>query len=237
MTHRRALVTGADLAFIAFFMCRFLRPFACLLLTAAAFAQTTGLVGRLDGENYVSPTGAFRMRAPVLPELGGEITDTENVVTFSDDFGTHVSVACFPLDLTQKWELETRGLKDYLTYFFATFVLADFQTRFPGSRIETALFSPELAGGALLVHVLLPGGSFFDRTENVAAEPVTAKRGNLCFVHANHVYVISTELSERAIQRSAHRLTPEQENARLRERLIALHGRITFTPAKPATAR
>lgn len=218
-------------------MRRSFRPLACLLLTAAAFAQTAGLTGRLEGEVYVSPTGAFRMRAPVLPELGGEITDTENVVTFSDDFGTHVSVACFPLDLSQKWELETRGAKDYLTYFFATFVLADFQARFPGSRIETALFSPGLAGGGLLVHVLLPGGSFFDRAETATAGPVTAKRGNLCFVQNGHVYVISTELSERAIQRSAHRLTPEQENERLRERLIALLGRITFIPAKPAPAR
>lgn len=218
-------------------MRRFLRPLACLLLAAMASAQAAGLVGRLEGDVYVSPTGAFRMRAPVLPELGGEITDSENVVTFNDDFGTHISVACFPLDLSQKWELETRGTKDYLTYFFTTFVLADFQARFPGSRIETALFSPELAGGALLAHVLLPGGSFFDHAESMADGPVTAKRGNLCFVQNGHVYVISTELSERAIQRSAHRMTPEQENAKLRERLIALHGRITFTPAKPAPAR
>ena len=218
-------------------MRRFFRTLVPLLVAAAACAQTGGLIGRLEGEIYVSPTGAFRMRAPVLPELGGQITDTENVVTFSDDFGTHVSVACFPLDLSQKWELDTRGAKDYLAYFFSTFVLADFQGRFPGSRIETALFSPELAGGGLLVHVLLPGGSYFDRTETVAAEPVTAKRGNLCFVQNGHVYIISTELSERAIQRSAHRLTPEQENEKLRERLLALLGRLTFTAAKPASVR
>jgi len=218
-------------------MRRLLRPFACLLLTATACAQSNGLVGRMDGENYVSATGAFKMRAPVLPELGGQITDTDNVVTFQDDFGTHVSVACFPLDLTQKWELETRGLKDYLAYFFATFVLGDFQARFPGSRIETALFSPTLAGGGLLIYVLLPGGSSFDRADTAATEPVVAKRGNLCFVNNGHIYILSTELSERAIQRSAHKLTPEEENVKLRERLISLHGRITFTSAKPASGR
>ena len=70
------------------------------------------LVGRVDGRTYFSPTGAFKVAIPVLPELGGTITDTENVVTFQDDFNTHISIASFPQDATQRWEMSTRGLKE-----------------------------------------------------------------------------------------------------------------------------
>jgi hypothetical protein len=71
---------------------------------------------------------------PVLAELGGSVTDTPNVVTFQDEFNTHVSIAAFPQDATQRWELSTRGLKDYLVYFFSNFVLPDFKQAFEGRR-------------------------------------------------------------------------------------------------------
>ncbi len=79
-------------------------------------ADAMPLLGRVDGRTYISPTGAFKVSIPVLPELGGNITDTENVVTFQDDFNTHISIAAFPQDATQRWEMSTRGLKDYLVY-------------------------------------------------------------------------------------------------------------------------
>jgi hypothetical protein len=206
------------------------------LLATTAFAQSAGLTGRMDGDTYVSATGEFRFPSPVLPELGGTITDTENVVTFSDAYNVHVSIACFPQDATQKWELETRGQRDYLLYFFTTFVLTDFQGRFPGSRIESARYVPELMDGALIAFALLPGGSAFEGHNRVldsaAPEPVTAKRGTLLFVRRGHVYVVSTELAERVTQRSTYALTVEKENTLLSDRLTALAGRFVFTPPK-----
>lgn len=211
----------------------------CALLSTVGSAQTAGLAGKMEGDTYVSATGEFRFPSPVLPELGGTITDTENVVTFNDSFNVHISIACFPQDASQKWELETRGRRDYLLYFFTTFVLTDFQRRFPGSRIESARFVPELMEGALIAYAELPGGSFFESKNSVLgtsdATPVTAKRGTLLFVRSGHVYVVSTELAERATQRSTYQQSVEKEDAVLSDRLTALAGRFVFPAPRPRT--
>jgi hypothetical protein len=129
------------------------------LLSAVLRAQTADpppvLHGKIDGRTYISANGVFRMTIPVLPELGGSVFDTENVVTFGDDFKTHVSVAAFAQDTTQRWENETRGRQDYLVYFFSTYVMPDFQQRSPGAKIESARFLPGVQDGALIVYTLL----------------------------------------------------------------------------------
>src|SRR5437868_10211504 len=135
--------------------------FALFFAVAAACSQAQGLEGKVEGKTYVSPTGIFKVTIPVLPELGGDITDTPNVVTFQDDFNVHVSIAAFPQDATQRWEMSTRGLKDYLIYFFSNFVLADFKQVFQGVQIESAKYVPGMLDGALITSVLLPGGSMF----------------------------------------------------------------------------
>lgn len=197
------------------------------------------LVGKMEGNTYVSPTGEFRIPSPAFPELGGTITDTENVVIFSDNFSTHISIACFPFDATQRWEFETRGRRDYLLYFFTTFVLADFQKRFPESRIESARYLPDLHEGTMITFALLPGGSNFENRNRVldatpSEHPIVAKRGTLLMVRDRHLYIISTELAERATQRSSYNLTVEEENLRLTERLVTLVKQLVFTsPAKP----
>jgi hypothetical protein len=218
----------------------FLRLFrlsaAFAALAAVAPAQNGVMAGRMEGDLYVSPTGEFKIPAPILPELGGSISDTENVVTFSDSYDTHISIACFPQDAVQKWELETRGLRDYLLYFFTSFVLADFQGRFPGAGIESARFLPGLLDGAMITYALLPGGSYFEGKNSVLGapveNPVTAKRGTLLFVRNRYIYVISTELAERATQRSTYSRTVEQEDRLLSERLTTLANRLIFTGSK-----
>lgn len=210
-----------------------------LLFGPGARAQTAGLVGRMEGDTYVSPTGEFRFPSPVLPELGGTVSDTANVVTFSDNYNVHVSIACFPQDATQKWELETRERPDYLLYFFTKYVLADFAARYPGSRIESARYMPGLLDGSLIAFALLPGGSAFEGRNRILGmpdpDPVTAKRGNLLFVRQGYVYIVSTELAERVTERSTYALTTEKEDALLSDRLTALAGRFVFTTPKART--
>lgn len=211
---------------------------ACSFLGAVALsAQSAGLAGKIEGDTYVSATGEFRVPVLVLPELGGTVSDTENVVTFHDDYNVHISIACFAQDAAQRWELDTRGRRDYLLYFFTEFVLTDFQRRFPGSKIESARFLPELQEGALIAYSLLPGGSFFEDKNYVLAappvDPVTAKRGTMLFVRNRHIYILSTELAERATQRSTYMQPAEKEDALLADRLVALVGRLTFPPPKP----
>jgi hypothetical protein len=197
--------------------------------------DTPTLAGRVEGDTYVSPTGAFRVKIPVSRELGGAITDTANVVTFSDSFTTHISIASWPLDTTQRWELSTRGGKDYLVYFFTTYVLSDFQHSYKNTHAENnAVFMPSVLDGALIAYVLIPGGSMF-ASESPGIDPNfkprEAKRANLLFVKNGSIYVLSTELAERITEGSAYTMTTEEENTALRERLLdVVHG-MQFSPA------
>ncbi|MBA4137642.1 MAG: hypothetical protein C0518_10030 [Opitutus sp.] len=212
-------------------------------LAAAMSAQelpTAGLYGEVRNGNYTANAGRFRLPVPVLPELGGKVFDTENVVTFTDDVSTHVSVAAFPLDMSNKWELETRGRKDFLTYFYTEHVFANFTQRFAGVANERSLFTPELRGGALLVFTLLPGGSAFQGKGNVvdtSAAPPVAKRGTLLFVEREMIFILSSELAERVTQRSAFQKTADEENEILRGRLIELAQRLQIPAPRPPAKR
>ena len=189
--------------------------------------------GKIEGETYVSPTGLFRMKIPVLPELGGAVSDTPNVVTFDDDYRIHLSVAAFPLSRDLKAEFDTRGPKDFLINFFTGIVMPDFVANFPGSSVEqTAAFLPQFQGGSILIFTLHPGGSNFERRSTVfrTVKPAVAKRGNLCFVRSGYVFIISTELAERALERSTYNKTADEEDAILRQRLLDLVAQIELNP-------
>jgi hypothetical protein len=231
-------------------MRRFLLATALLSLAVPMHAQTVPdsaaqgppppppIIGQIQGKTYISPTGAFKVPIPVLPELGGFVTDTPNVVTFQDAFTTHISIAAFPLTDYQRWELETKGAKDFLHAFFVQYVLPDFQRSFPKIQVNTsAIYIPSMYDGAFLVYILLPGGSMFSRSDfqlSLDAKPPVAKRGNLLFVRNGYVYVISTELAERVTEGTAYKGTDAEENSTLRQRLIDIARQIDFTKPAPA---
>jgi len=155
------------------------------------------------------------------------------VVTFDDDFSIHLSMGAFPLPQELKSDYETRGAKDFLIHFFDSIVMADFVSNFPGStREQTAAFLPHTMDGAVLLFSLIPGGSNFELRSTISRriKPVVAKRGNLCFVKYGYVFVISSELAERALERSTYKKTPEEENAILRQRLLDLVAKMEFNP-------
>lgn len=220
-------------------MLRFIFSLALLTFAASAHAQApaVSLNGKLEGKLYASPTGTFKVTVPVLPELGGEITDTPNVVTFQDGFNVHISIAAFPQDATQRWENSTRGTKDYLIYFFSNFVLSDFKQAFEGVQIESAKFIPGSLDGALITFILIPGGTMFsEKVPALGADgrvPI-AKRGNLLFVRNGHIFVISVELAERVIEGRAYKKTTAEEDEILRQRLNDVVAKMQF--AKPAPA-
>jgi hypothetical protein len=213
-----------------------LTPLLVVLLCPTLFAQTSRTGGRLENGRYVSPTGLFSVAIPVLPELGGTMDETPNVVTFRDAFLVHASIACFPMDATQRWEHDTRGRKDYLVWFFTNFVQADFQTRFPGARVESAKFLPTVQEGTLLAYNLIPGGTMFaDRLVFQRSDaPPVAKRGNLVFVHQRHVFVLSIELGEKVVEGARFTKTVEEEDEILQKRLFDLLGKMEFVTASAA---
>lgn len=197
-----------------------------------AASPPSALNGRVENRVYFSPTGLFRITVPVLPELGGSINDTPNVVTFQDNFNVHVSIGIFPQDATQRWELSTRGTQEYLLFFFSSYVMADFSQMFPGAKVESVQYAPSLLDGALIAYTLLPGGSMFsDKRALLSVEktPPVAKRGNMVFVHDGSIFIISTELAERVTERSTYTKTAEEENEILRQRLAEIIRKIEFT--------
>jgi len=210
-----------------------------LCATARAQPSPATLSGRIEGNTYFSPTGAFKTEIPVVPELGGTIIDNDNVVTFQDDFTTLITIGAFHQDATQRWQLATLGLKDYLKYFFMNFVAPDFARAFPGTQVETnARFAPSLVGGGLVTYLLMPGGSMFaGKIPAFTGDPRTlvAKRANLIFVKNGFTFVVSTELAERVTERTKYKLTSDQEDNLLRTRLNAIVAKIQFTlpPAQP----
>lgn len=219
---------------LIFTLC-FVTPFLAL---AEDGGTVSALLGRVEGNLYTAPSGAFKVTIPVLPELGGTISDTENVVTFQDDFNTHISIAAFAQDATQRWELSSRGLKDYLVYFFSNFVLSDFKQAFEGVQIESAKFVPALQEGSLITYILIPGGTMFASkivSMGTDDKPPVAKRGNLLFVKNGHIFVISIELAERIIEGRAYKKTAAEEDEILRNRLIDVVSRIQL-PRPAATA-
>lgn len=201
----------------------------------------SGLYGEVRNGHYTAPEGRFRLPVPVLTELGGRVIDTEAVVTFADDVSTHLSLACFPLDMSNKWELETREIRDYLAYFFAEHVYSNFAQRYPGATNERSEFTADLRGGALFVFTLLPGGSAFEGKANLidgaAQSPAVAKRGTLLFVDHGCIFILSTELAERVTQRSAFQKTADEENEILRTRLIQLANRLQIPAPRPPARR
>lgn len=211
----------------------------CAQLSQSAENETAtipqGTYGRVEHGYYVSPTGLYRIKIPVLAGLGGVISDTPNVVTFDDDYSIHTSIAAFPLSTELKSDLATHGAKDFLASFFASIIMPDFKKAFKGASMEPkAIFMPSTMDGALLVFSLLPGGSNFEQRSSIFPQPenkkVVAKRGNLCFIKYDHVFVISTELAERALERWDYHRTPAEEDAILRKRLLNLASQMEFTP-------
>ncbi len=216
-------------------------PLLLLATLAAGRAQPlgSGLVGHLEGATYFAPTGAYKVDVPVRPETGGIVSDTDNVVTFQDDYNLLYIIACFRMDTSQRWEASIHPPKEYLQGFFNQYVLPDFRRAFPGVQVEnTGIFYPALMDGALVVYTLLPGGSMFASKVaaiDLARKPPAAKRGNMIFVKNGFVYVISTELAERVTEGSAYGLTPQEEDVRLREKLQEMVAKIHFLtpPAAP----
>lgn len=223
------------------------RRFLVLALVAvsAAFAQDTAptgfspssqdrpLAGRLEGDRYYSPTGAYSITVPLVPGLSGVIRDTPNAVTFQDPYSIYITVWCNAQDAPEKWKYDVQGPKQYLQDFFYNYVWRDFAS-YPGAKYDTnARFQPHLFGGALYTFITLPGGSMLPSAElqvDIGAPPVVAKRGNMIFVHDGYIYVISTELAERITRRAGYNLTDEEENILLRDRLTDIANKIHFLP-------
>ncbi len=215
-------------------MSRSLLAFSTLLLFTSMMVSaqpTAELYGSIEGNNYISPNRSYSIQIPILPELGGTIEDTPTAVVFRDAYNVHVSIGAFPQDASQRWELSTTGLQEYLPKYFSTYVMPDFVGMFPGSKVESAAFAPNQFGGALLCFTLMPGGSMFlpevGSLGTDAPVPV-AKRGNLVFIYNHTVYVISVELAERVIVGTMYSKTTEEEDAILKKRLQEIVSTMRF---------
>jgi hypothetical protein len=194
------------------------------------------LIGSITGNNYVAPSGSYRVRIPIHVELGGQINDTENNVTFQDAFGDNSSIGAFPLNADFRIEMAKREHKDFLIWFFQNVIQADFQRNIPGTTAEpNARYNASTQGGALVTQLLIPDGSMYMERVFIfpPKNPVVARRGNLVFMRDNIIYVLSTELAERVFEHSTWKKTVAEEEEILRQRLYDLLSNMVFM--KPNT--
>ena len=197
-------------------------------------APPAPLLGRILVDTYYAPSGTYKIDVPVSMQLGGAITDTESLVVFDDSYLTHLTIANFPLDATQKWDLSISTPKEYLIGFFEKFVMRNYREAYKGVEVrvdERARFIPSMLGGAFIGYITIPGGTYFaSRIFHLApdAKPRVAKYGVLLFVHDGTIFIISMELAERATEGSAYHLTSEQEDSTLRGRLLDIASKIQF---------
>ena len=63
----------------------------------------------------------------------------------------------------------------------------------------------------------------------------TAKRGNLLFIKGDNIFILSSEIAERATERSLYTKTTAQENDILQDRLLDVLRKMRFTSAAVAT--
>ena len=161
-----------------------------LLAGTRLAAGEAALAGRIEDRTYVASGGLYRVPIPVLPELGGTVSDTANVVTFADNFTTYLSIASFPLDAAQLREDAARGRKDYLTNFFTALVLPDFVGLYGRDdfdlgaclllhRIKERCSDEELLGGQEQALRRQDGACAVPRQELVARLRVAPELGDL----------------------------------------------------------
>jgi hypothetical protein len=109
--------------------------------------------------------------------------------------------------------------------------MPDYVSSFPGAKMEpNAVFLGKFQNGAILISSLLPRGSSFEHRVRIAnfLGPAVAKRGDLLFVKYGHVFIVSTELAERVLERTSYQKTPEEETAILRQRLMDIVDKMQF---------
>jgi hypothetical protein len=109
-------------------MSRYLFGLALAFLACSSQAAPGSVVlcGRVQDRFYYGPHGNYRVPIPVLLELGGFITDTEDSVEFQDDYNTYFTINSIPLDAAGRLDLGLWGIKGYLAYFFNTQVAPAF---------------------------------------------------------------------------------------------------------------
>lgn len=203
------------------------------LSSSGARAEESTLIGKVLENQYIAPSGSYKMTLPIQLELGGTVTDTREVVTFQDDFRIHASIACFKMGASNEREIQTRGRRDFLISFFREHVHTQFKRRFPGAEIDEARYMPEVLEEALMVYNTLPNGTMFSDQAVLASSSdgaLLVKRGNLLFLKDHHLYVISVELAKLLLvgNESLH-YSEEEKHVLLREELLDLAGRITFS--------
>lgn len=193
------------------------------------FDQQTGL------PYYQSPSGIFKLPVPVLPELGGRVSDDTLFVHFMDSFTTHITVGVIEMDATFRWEHSIMEPKEFLLNVFNKIVMPQFKAACPTTKADTVLLYPKLKKGALYVGTLHPGNTqfmdriaFFGKDDNIP----TGRRGTLLFSEGEYLFIISSELGERATERSMHTMSDQEENDLLRKRLLKLLKSMKIDTAK-----
>jgi hypothetical protein len=204
----------------------------------SAPAPARKLFGRVEGERYHAPGDVYSVAVPVFHGTDAVIMDTPEIVVFKDKVSTLLTIAAFKMPDIAKLQFEGMEPREYLIAFFRDNILRDYRHEFPESTIESARFLPDIFAGAMVSFTLMPGGSAFapPGPANPAAKPPVAKRGHLVFVRNGTIYVVAIELAERVTQPATYKLTTQEEDRLLFDRLVTVLGALRYGPDVKPTA-
>jgi len=197
---------------------------------APAAPSVRKLHGRVEADRYFAPGDAYSVPVPVFHGTESAIMDTAEIVVFKDKVSTLLTIAAFKMPTYEKWRFEGMEPKEYLIAFFRDNILRDYRHEFPESTIESARFLPNIFAGAMAAFTLMPGGSAFAAPASPVAPPSVAKRGHLVFVRNGYIYVIAIELAERVTQPATYKLTTQEEDRLLFDRLSTVLIALRFGP-------
>jgi len=80
--------------------------------------------------------------------------------------------------------------------------------------VESANFLPTVQDGALIVYALLPGGSMFNQRPRALrrdGQPSHRQARQSAVLKGDNLFILSTEMAERATERSQYTRTTAQE--------------------------
>lgn len=165
----------------------------CTSLTGS-YRDYTTITGTIVEGRYISPQKDFSIKVPPLLHPGAVIRDRINsrggMILFTDDVGTLVLVDFTNMNEGEKQILKQIGLLDFMKQYRDSKVEM-FKQAVPRSKLIHQEFI-ELDGKSFDFYMcdFPEGATLTDAIKNKRGD---AKRGNLTFIKANSIFMLSTQ--------------------------------------------
>jgi hypothetical protein len=155
----------------------------------------TIILDEINQQIYKSPLGNFIVPVPVNLEQGGKIQSQEGIVGFSDDVGTLLRIDYYPLPDEYLENIESHGQEKYLhSILIDKYLPQAIFAYLEDAEIKYTEYLQDSLKEYYYVLVDMPKGSTISQQQNNGnAIRLDAYRGLLTFIHADFLYIVSSQ--------------------------------------------